>query len=141
MGGGTMEELLTQAEILTITSTDGLRRSLDPNEIRYITIRRAKGRESLADQCRAGDMTFEELGRRLTLPTCDLCWDDQGRRWVSPRTGPKWYKSSKHPHCDSCGIFFGGTHAGGEPPISCSPWGVCRECVKRNNAKTLMGVR
>ena len=129
-----MEELfsvLTQEEMAQITSTKGLRRAIDANEIKYITMARPiKGlgiSRSLVADCRAGYMAFEELGRRLMLPTCDLCWNDKG---ISRKGVSQWDESIRHPRCDSCGIFFGGTHAGGKSPFSHSPWGICKGCSK-----------
>jgi hypothetical protein len=132
-----MEELfsvLTQEEMAKITSTKGLRRAIDPNEIRYITTARSvKGRRisrSLVAQCRVGEMTFEELGQKIILPTCDLCWDN-------PRAYSKkdsvWDGHSTHPRCESCGVFFGGTHAGGKLPLPRFPWGLCEWCSKRQS--------
>ena len=128
--------VLTQDEMGQITSPEGLRRAIDLNEIAYIaTPRPVPGQgisKSWLARCRDGEMTFEELGRRLKLPTCDLCWDDKG---ISRKGVSQWDESIRHPRCDSCGIFFGGTHAGGKLPHYSPhpPWGFCKRCAKRHS--------
>ena len=125
--------VLTQDELSEITSSKGIRRAIDLNEIAYI----AKPRlvpslgisKSLITQCRDGEMTFEELGRRLMLPTCDLCWDDKG---ISRKGVSQWDESIRHPRCDTCGVFFGGTHSGGTLPIPQVQRGMCRGCAKKH---------
>jgi len=125
--------ILTRDELAQITSTKGLRRAIDLNEIAYIATPRPLTdlgiSKSLIAECRDGEMTFEELGQKLILPTCDLCWDDKG----ASRNGlSKWAGSLKHPRCTACGVFFGGTHSGGMLPVPQAQRGMCRGCARKH---------
>ena len=128
--------VLTQDEMGKITSTKGLRRAIDLNEIAYIaTPRPVPGQgisKSWVARCRDGELTFEELGQKLILPTCELCWDNS-RTYT--KKDSNWDGHSSHPRCDSCSIFFGGTHAGGKLPHYSPhpPWGFCEWCAKRRS--------